>query len=135
MFKPIPRYVLVGALCATLYNATMIVGDWAGLHYVVSTLIAFVLVVSLGYYLHCTFTFSERLSLRGLARYTAAMIVSLPLSVGGMFLLRDMAHLPMMVASPTLTVLLFGWNYLATHWAVVTRRLGRKAKALDEAAR
>lgn len=134
MLKPIPRYVIVGALCAALYNVTMIAGDRLRIHYAVSTVVAFVMIVALGYVLHCKFTFSEALSLRGLVRYTAAMILSLPLSLGGMFLLRDLAHLPMVIASPTLTALLFGWNYLATHWAVVTRKLGRKAADFDKVA-
>ena len=30
------------------------------------------------------------------------------------------------LASPLLTVLLFGWNFVATRWAVVTRALARK---------
>ncbi len=132
MFKPIPRYVLVGAFCAGLYNAIMIAGDWARLHYVVSTIVAFVLIVVVGYVLHCKFTFSEPLSLRGFGRYTVAMLVTLPLSIGGMFVLRDLIHLPMVLASPTLTVLLFAWNYLATHWAVVTRKLGSKPDKLDQ---
>lgn len=128
-FDRIPRYIVVGALCAGLYNVTMIAGDWLRIHYVASTLIAFVAIVLIGYALHCLYTFSEKLSISGLVRYSAAMTLALPVSIGGMFLLRDLAHAPMWIASPTLTGLMFCWNYVATHWAVVTRALGRNKAA------
>ncbi|HEY3797820.1 MAG TPA: GtrA family protein [Caulobacteraceae bacterium] len=125
----VPRYIVVGAICAGVYNVTMIAGDWLGVNFVVSTLIAFVLVVSIGYALHCLFTFSEKLSLRGFARYTLGMTTTLPFSLGGIWLLRDAAHLPMWFASPFLTAVMFVWNYLVAHWAVVTRGLARKPEA------
>ena len=126
MLRAIPRYVIVGGLCAGLYNVIMVAGDWAGLHYAASTAFAFVLIVALGYILHCTFTFSEPMTLRGLVRYAAAMSLTLPLSLGAMFVLRDLVRAPMPIASPTVTVMLFAWNYAATHWAVVTRKLARR---------
>ena len=124
-FDRIPRYVIVGGLCAAIYNVTMMAGDVLKIHYVTSTLVAFVMIVLIGYALHCLFTFSEKLNLKGFVRYTAVMSLTLPFSIGGMFLLHDLAHLPVWLASPTLTGLLFCWNFVATHWAVVTRTLGR----------
>jgi putative flippase GtrA len=126
-FEPIPRYVLVGALCAGLYNLIMIAGDRLGVHYVASSLVAFVVNVLVGYVLHCRFTFSEPMSLGGLARYTAAMLLNLPLSIAGVWLFHGVLKLPMWIASPLVTGFLFGWNYVATHWAVVTRVLTGKA--------
>jgi putative flippase GtrA len=82
-FDRIPRYVVVGGLCAGLYNVVMIAGDWLRFHYAASTLVAFVLIVLVGYTLHCLYTFSEQLSLRGLLRYSAAMVLTLPFSIGG----------------------------------------------------
>ena len=96
----IPRYVLVGALCAGLYNLIMIAGDRLGVNFIASSTFAFVVNVLLGYTLHCRFTFSERMSLRGLARYTAAMLLTLPLSIGGVALLHGALRLPMWLASP-----------------------------------
>ncbi len=128
-FDRIPRYTIVGAICAAIYNVSMIAGDAVGLHYLPATLIAFVVIVAAGYLLHCLYTFSERLSLGGFVRYTAVMALTLPLSIGAMFLLRDLAHAPMWIASPVVTVLLYGWNFVATHWAVVTRTLGGKNAA------
>jgi putative flippase GtrA len=132
-FDRIPRYTIVGAICAAIYNGMMIAGDALGVHYAVSTGVAFVIIVIAGYALHCLWTFSEKLSVRGFSRYTAAMLLTLPFSLGGMYLLRDLAHLPMWFASPLLTAVMFCWNFIATHWAVVTQTLGRKKTALDKA--
>jgi putative flippase GtrA len=121
----IPRYVIVGAFCAGIYNVTMIAGDALGINYVVSTLVAFVVIVLVGYALHCLYTFSEKLSLIGLARYTGAQMLTLPFSIGGMFALHSLAGLPIWIATPLLTGLLFCWNFVATHWALVTRTFGR----------
>ena len=131
-FDRIPRYALVGALCAGLYNLIMIAGDAAGVNFVASTVVAFVVNVLVGYTLHCRFTFSEPMTVRGLARYTAAMLLNLPLSIGGVWLLHGVVRAPMWLASPVVTALLFVWNYVATHWAVVTRVLSRKKGAPGE---
>src|SRR5271169_3276957 len=88
-FDRIPRYTIVGAICAAIYNGMMIAGDALGVHYAISTGVAFVIIVVTGYTLHCRFTFSEQLSARGFVRYTAAMLLTLPFSLGGMYLLHD----------------------------------------------
>jgi putative flippase GtrA len=69
------------------------------------------------------------MTLAGLARYTAAMLLNLPLSIGGIWVLHGALRLPMWLASPLVTAFLFAWNYVATHWAVVTRTLTRKKDA------
>jgi putative flippase GtrA len=125
-FGHVPRYVVVGAFCAGLYNLMMIAGDAAGIGYLWSTVVAFVILVLVGYALHCLYTFSEKLSWPGLARYTGAMLLTLPLSLAGIYLFRGLLHLPMLIASPLVTVSLFVWNFLATRWAVVARVLTRK---------
>jgi putative flippase GtrA len=132
-FGHIPRYVLVGGFCAGLYNVFMIGADWLGLGYVAATVVAFGLLVLIGYGLHCRFTFTEPMTLRGFVRYTAAMLLTLPLSLAVMFVLKGLIHLPMWLASPLLTVIMFAWNFLATRWAVVTRVLIRKKAAPGEA--
>jgi putative flippase GtrA len=130
LVRHVPRYTVVGALCAGLYNVIMIAGDRLGAHYVASTAVAFVLIVAVGYTLHCLYTFSEKMSWMGVVRYTGAMLLTLPMSLGGMFVLRDLAHVPMWIASPLLTVLMFAYNFLAARWAVLTRALGgKKAEA------
>ena len=44
-FGHVPRYVVVGAFCAGLYNVIMNVGDALLIGYVWSTIFAFVLLV------------------------------------------------------------------------------------------
>ena len=127
-FDRIPRYTIVGAICAAIYNGMMIAGDAIGVHFAVTTAAAFVIIVLAGYLMHCLWTFSEQLSLRGFARYAAAMTLTLPASLGGMWLLKDLAHLPMWFASPFLTAAMFCWNFVATHWAVVTQTLRKKGQ-------
>lgn len=133
-FDRIPRYVVVGALCAGLYNLIMIGGDALGVNFVISTIFAFMVNVAVGYTLHCLFTFSERMRLAGLARYSAAMLLNLPLSIAGIWLLNGVLRLPMWLASPLVTAFLFAWNYVATHWAVVTRVLTGKKGAEGQSA-
>jgi putative flippase GtrA len=122
LFNHLPRYAIVGAICAGIYNATMIVGAAAHVHYVVSTLIAYVEVVAVGYALHCLFTFSQSFGVASAVRYVLVTAINIPISIGLMFVLHDLLRLPMIVASPTLTLMLVVWNYLASRWALL--RLG-----------
>lgn len=115
------RYVFVGAICAVVNNAVIILGDLVGWHYLPMTVFAFVIVTCLGYVLHCRFTFAERSSLRGLMRFAFAAAASFPLSVAVMASLCSGLHLPVVVATPVATVVLFLWNYAAAHWAIIGR--------------
>lgn len=119
----IGRFFTVGLMCALLHNAIMIGGDSAGLHYVASSLASFAVVVAVGYRLHSGWTFPG--AARGrtpFARYAFTMAGNLPLSLAGMFVSVDLAGMPVAVASPLVTVLLMGFNYLAGRWALRVRR-------------
>ena len=115
------RYGLVGLLCAVTHNLIVIGGHDFGIHYVVSTLMSYVVVVLLGYFLHTFFTFSQPLSLVAFGRYSGAMVMNYPLSVMTMFLLVDIAKLGYPLASPISTVMLMGWNYFASRWAIAAK--------------
>src|SRR5512138_3056818 len=113
------RFYSVGLLCALLHNAIMIGGDWLGLHYAVSNVVSFCAVVVVGYRLHSGWTFPG--AVRGqasFARYALSMAANLPLSLAGMFLLVDLAGLPVALAAPAVTVLLAAFNYFAGRWAL-----------------
>jgi len=121
------RFFTVGLACALTHNAIMIGGDWAGLHYVVSSLISFVIVVLVGYWLHSGWTFpgAERGRVT-LARYTLTMALNLPLSIAGMFLFVDLLGFTVPIAAPTVTVLLAAFNFVAGRWALRVRQSRRQ---------
>ena len=119
----VARTLVVGGCCALLYNALMIVGDWLGMHYTISLSISFVVVLLLGYRLHSGWTYkgAER-STASFGRYVLVAIVNFPLSLAGMFVLVDLLGLSVPVASPILTVFMFGANFAGNRWAL---RAGR----------
>jgi putative flippase GtrA len=118
MTRSVPRYLLVGLTCALLHNTVMIGSDLLGIHYVVSSLISFVIVVICGFALHSCFTFERRPSAKSFFRYAGGMATNFPASIVLMFLFCDVAGLSVPVATPLATVLLVAWNYLTTRWAI-----------------
>ena len=117
------RFFTVGLACALLHNAIMIAGDWAGLHYVASSLVSFAVVVAVGYRLHSAWTFPG--AARGrtpFVRYALTMAANLPLSLAGMFVLVDLGGLPVAIAAPAVTVALMAFNFIAGRWALRRRR-------------
>lgn len=113
------RFYSVGLACALLHNLIIIAGDLLGLHYVTSSLVSFVIVVSIGYALHSAWTFprAER-GRTSFARYAVSMSVNTPLFIAGMFVFVDLAGLPVALASALVTVLLMAFNFIATRWAL-----------------
>lgn len=117
------RFYTVGLGCALLHNAIMIGGDWLGAHYVVSSIVSFVVVTSLGYWLHSLWTFPG--VTRGgvpFARYVLTIAANLPLSIAGMFVFVDLARLSVALAAPVVTVLLAAYNFIAARWALRASR-------------
>ena len=112
------RYLIVGVFCAAVHNLIVIGSSVFGVHYVISTLISYVVVVLIGFFSHTYFTFAQTMSVPSFLRYAAAMIMNYPLSILTMFLLVDIAGLSVPIASPLSTVILVGWNYFASRWAI-----------------
>jgi putative flippase GtrA len=121
MIRTVPRYLVVGLVCALLYNAALIGCDLLGIHYVVSNLIAYPIVVVCGFALHCCFTFERRPSAKSFLRYAAGMATNYPASIVLMFLFCDVAGLAVPLAAPVTTITLVAWNYLITRWAVTSK--------------
>lgn len=113
------RYIAVGATCALAHNAVMIAGDLIGWHYALSATVSYVLVVLLGYLLHTRFTFKARPSPLGFLRYAAPMAGNYPASIAVLFVLCDLIGLPVPIAAPLGTVLLFAVNYAVVRWAIL----------------
>lgn len=115
------RYTIVALVCAAAHNAILLVGDLQHIHYAVSCVISYAIVVVLGFVLHAWFTFGLAPTLASFTRYALGMAANYPLALVLLFLLHDLGRLPMTVSAPAATVLQFGWNYAATRWAILRR--------------
>jgi putative flippase GtrA len=97
----------------------MLGGYWLGLHYAVSSVISFAIVVAFGYWLHSTWSFPN--AERGrtpFARYALIASANLPLSLAGMFAFVDLGGVSVPLATPLVTVLLVLFNFLGGRWAL-----------------
>jgi putative flippase GtrA len=113
------RFLSVGIACALLHNAIMLGGYWLGLHYAVSSVISFAIVVAFGYWLHSNWSFPN--AERGrmpFARYALIASANLPLSLAGMFAFVDLGGVSVPLATPLVTVLLVMFNFLGGRWAL-----------------
>ncbi len=115
------RYLIVGGFSAAVHNAIMIGGAALGLNFVFSSAISYLVVVLEAFALHSYFTFSVRPSLGAFVKYAAGMALNYPVWIGLMFLLNDLAHIPMLLASPIGTVLMLIWNFAVSRWAILRR--------------
>jgi putative flippase GtrA len=115
------RYSLIGVVCAILQSAIMILGDAAGYPYVILTVAAFGIVTPIGYVLHAWFTFKEPLSMKAFLRFSSAAATGFPIALLTMVALCSGAGLPVILASPLATIILFTWNFAAAHWAIKRR--------------
>jgi putative flippase GtrA len=117
------RALAVGFACALLHNAIMISGDWMGWHYAASLVVSFAIVVGVAYWLHSGWTFGGAVRSGGsFARYVVVASANFPLSLAGMYVLVDLAGLPVALAAPLLTVLLAVLNFFGSRWALRARR-------------
>jgi putative flippase GtrA len=117
------RVLAVGGVCAVVHNAIMIAGDRVGLHYALSLVVSFVVVVLIGYGLHSRWTYKA--AVRGASsfwRYAVVASANYPASLVGMFVFVDLLGFSVPIASPVVTVLLFAMNYLGNQWALRAQR-------------
>jgi putative flippase GtrA len=113
------RALVVGLACALLHNAIVILGAFAGVHYAVSLTISFAIVVIVGYWLHSGWTFrGTKRGASSFARYVFVASANYPASLAGMFVLVDLMGMPVPLASPLLTIVLFAVNFLGNRWAL-----------------
>jgi putative flippase GtrA len=112
------RYAAFGLVCALAHCAVMIAGDLAGYSYVTMTVVAYVCVTPLAYLGHAARTFHDKIALRGFLRFAAGVAMGFPLSFFSMAVFCDGFNLPVAIAAPATTVVLFAWNYVSAHWAI-----------------
>lgn len=117
------RYLLVGAVCALFNNIILIGGDAAGLHYSLSILLTFALVLPASYFAHAWWTFGAPASWPAFGRFIAGSMSSLLVASFAVWLFRGLFDLPMLIAAPLATVAMTAYNYLVAKWAVTRSRL------------
>ncbi|MDB5698454.1 MAG: hypothetical protein JWN69_1258, partial [Alphaproteobacteria bacterium] len=79
----------------------------------------FAIATPLGYWLHSDFTFQDSVSLRRFLRFTAGVATGFPISLLTMAILCSGLGVPVIIAAPFATVVLFIWNYASAHWAIL----------------
>jgi putative flippase GtrA len=120
------RFTVVGALCAVLSNAAVIALVRHGVGSLLASVLAFGPVLIVGYALHAAFTFGTQPSRVTFVRYTLATAANFPVWAALLFLFGDVLHVSITLLAPAATLLIFLWNYLATHWAFTPQPLGRR---------
>ncbi len=118
------RFLLVGVLCALMHNAILLIADWFAIHYVISCVISYAVVVVLGFALHVHFTFQQAPSFQQFWRYAVSMAANYPITLALLFVMCDVARLPVAIAAPVATVLMMVWNFAASRWAIVRKPAG-----------
>lgn len=124
--RPALRYAMVGICSALAYNVILVAVHALGAHYLAAALAAFIVVVLGAYCAHAAFTFQVASGLSGLLRFVGTQILGFPISAAILAVLVDGASLPVWIATPIATLLLFAYNFLAARWAVAGKRTHAK---------
>ncbi len=114
----LPRFLLIGGLCAALNNALVVGLVWTGFGPIGSSLLAFPPVLTLGFALHSLLTFKTAISAAAFWRYALAMAMNFPFWSASLFILCDLLGAPVAFAAPATTVLLVAWNFRSARWAL-----------------
>lgn len=112
------NYGAIGAVCACISNFIVIVGSLAGVEYWNAAVLSFVLVTPLGYVLQSRFTFGVGLSARHFVHFAGSVAVGAALFLALIGLFHSAFGVPVWLASPLTTMLMFCWNYAASCWAI-----------------
>lgn len=113
------RYLAGAVLCALVNNVVLIAGDWFSLLLTANVLAAWLAGSLTGYFWHSAITYRSPRSLAGLLRFLTGTLLGIPLAWLVLFVLRDLLGLPMWLASPVMTLVLFLYNYLNARLAIV----------------
>ena len=89
--------------------------------YLLSSLVSFVPISTLGFLLHASWTFRERLSWRSWIAYLGSLLPNAPVSLAILAAVRDGGGLPLWLAIPMVTVVMTTANFFVARWAIVTK--------------
>jgi putative flippase GtrA len=121
MIRQSVRYSAVGAVCACASNLIIIGGDLTGINDQVALVLAVATVTPLGYILQSWFTYGSPLSMQHFMRFLCGVGVGTLWFVLLMTLFQRIIGMPVWIASPLTTLLVFVWNFAASRWAILWR--------------
>ena len=113
------RYLAGGVACALLHNVIMIATSAYGMPYPPALVLSFSVTTPIGYAIHSAYTFEADYSARRLQRFMAGAVSGFFVSATLMALFCSGLGLPVAVATPIATVLLFVWNFALARWAIL----------------
>lgn len=122
LFDRAPRYAVGGVFCAAIHNIIMITLDHIGFDYRISLLISFAITTPVGYVFHSAVTFQKAQNWQRLRRYMAGITSAFLISALLMFIFCTVFHLPVPIATPIATILLFFYNYMLARWSILLTR-------------
>jgi len=108
-------------LCAGINNVILIAGDWLHMHYTVLLLVCYLTSSSVGYAYHCRITFHQPMTAGGYINFVAGIWLGLPVSLALIAVMVDWLILPMWVAAPVMTLIMFVYHYMVARLAIITR--------------
>ncbi|HLH88136.1 MAG TPA: GtrA family protein [Xanthobacteraceae bacterium] len=113
------RYLAGGLACALLHNVIMIATSAWGMPYPPALVLSFSVTTPIGYAIHSAYTFETRYSTRRLQRFMAGAVSGFVVSAALMVLFCSGLAMPVAVATPIATVLVFFWNFALARWAIL----------------
>lgn len=122
----VPRYTLVAIALAGLHNVILIGADALGAHYILAQALSAAVLLPTGFLAMAKYSYSVEASWSGFWRYSAALITNFPVAIASLWLLIDILALPMWIAAPISTVVLYVWNFLTSTWAFLPSMDGWK---------
>jgi putative flippase GtrA len=124
---PIISYGAVGAFCACASNAIVIGCSLAGLEYWQAAALSLAIVTPVSYVFQSRFTFGVGCSAQRFIRFGGSILMGAFLFLFITALLRKLLGMPIWVASPLATVIIFYWNYIASRWAITKAETDRQS--------
>jgi putative flippase GtrA len=113
------RYLAGGGACALLHNIIMIGTSAHGMPYPPALVLSLLLTTPIGYLIHSAYTFEKGCSWMSLRRFLAGIASGFVLSAALMVLMCSGLGMPVAIATPIATLLLFAWNFAVARWAIL----------------
>lgn len=119
-------YAIVGGVCAALNLITLwFLTSMLGVHYLISTILAFFTLTPMGFWLHKVLTFRtpRAIARNEWPRYFATMASSLAANLALMYLFVSLLGIWYLAGSLVVTVLLLAANFVVNdRWSFAVRR-------------